>query len=446
MPWSQLHVAAETGDVAKAKALLDGGVNLEDRDDGDQTALHRAAGFGHANIVEFLLDSNGKVDDADESGSTPLHLASWRGQVDVVNLLLDRGAAINARGMYGDTALHLASSYGQKEACVALIERKADINARDNGGKTPLDWATEASQTDIATLLEANDGVSAASQSAAETVSLWQISVIIPVFWTAATRHCSSILGVQSAPMPFVCLWVSPIELTLPRARACARVRVGNDPKAPTVEANQEFLMKVLVVGDTGTGKTSFIKRYVHNTFSESYKATIGVDFALKSLQFKNVLVRLQLWDIAGQERFGAMTHVYYKEAVGAIVAFDSTRPDTFESVLKWKNDLDDKIALPDDSPIPVLLLATKCDLVSGTDSDATSGLSQTNAKLATFVTEHKFAGHAMISSKTGLGVDAAAKFLVQHIVDATASFNAVEPDPNAIQLSSKPDDKGCCA
>jgi Ras-related protein Rab-32 len=138
-------------------------------------------------------------------------------------------------------------------------------------------------------------------------------------------------------------------------------------------------------------------------------------------LQFKNVLVRLQLWDIAGQERFGAMTHVYYKEAVGAIVAFDSTRPDTFESVLKWKNDLDDKIALPDDSPIPVLLLATKCDLVSGTDSDATSGLSQTNAKLATFVTEHKFAGHAMISSKTGLGVDAAAKFLVQHIVDATA-------------------------
>ena len=84
------------------------GVSVEDRDDGDQTALHRAAGFGHANVVAFLIDANGKVDDADESGSTPLHLAAWRGQVDVLNVLIDRGAKINATGMYGDTALHLA--------------------------------------------------------------------------------------------------------------------------------------------------------------------------------------------------------------------------------------------------------------------------------------------------------------------------------------------------
>lgn len=126
------------------------------------------------------------------------------------------------------------------------------------------------------------------------------------------------------------------------------------------------------------------------------------------------MLVRLQLWDIAGQERFGAMTHVYYKEAVGAVIAFDSTRPATFESVLKWKTDIDDKIALPDDSPIPVLLLATKADLVQGMSEP-------TETQLKTFAAENNFVGHAIISSKSGVGVEDAAKLLVQSIMDATA-------------------------
>jgi len=65
--------------------------------------------------------------------------------------------------------------------------------------------------------------------------------------------------------------------------------------------------------------------------------------------------------DIAGQERFGNMTRVYYKEAVGAFVVFDVTRVNTFEAVAKWKNDIDCKVTLPpDDKPIPVVLLANK--------------------------------------------------------------------------------------
>lgn len=71
----------------------------------------------------------------------------------------------------------------------------------------------------------------------------------------------------------------------------------------------KEHLYKILVIGDLGTGKTSFIKRYVHKFFSNSYRATIGVDFALKVIPWdESTIVRLQLWDIAGQERFGNMT------------------------------------------------------------------------------------------------------------------------------------------
>mgnify|MGYP001249702443 CR=1 FL=1 len=126
----------------------------------------------------------------------------------------------------------------------------------------------------------------------------------------------------------------------------------------------KEFLFKILVIGELGTGKTSFIKRYVHQFFSDHYRATIGVDFALKVLQWdeEGTVVRLQLWDIAGQERFGNMTRVYYKEAVGAILVYDLTRRDTFAAIEKWKTDLDSKVVLPDGRNIPCVLIGNKCD------------------------------------------------------------------------------------
>lgn len=147
----------------------------------------------------------------------------------------------------------------------------------------------------------------------------------------------------------------------------------------------REYLFKLLVIGDNGTGKTSFIKRYVHQYFTDAYRATvsfasrpkisksieffslqIGVDFALKVLNWdENTLIRLQLWDISGQERFSNMTRVFYKEAVGAFVVFDVNVPRTFESVLKWKKDLDDKVCLADGLPIPALLLANKVSITN---------------------------------------------------------------------------------
>lgn len=128
----------------------------------------------------------------------------------------------------------------------------------------------------------------------------------------------------------------------------------------------REYLYKILVIGELGTGKTSFIRRYVHNFFSQNYRATIGVDFALKVLNWdQKSIIRLQLWDIAGQERFGNMTRVYYKEAAGAFIVFDVTRNATFDAVIKWKQDLDSKVQLPDGSPIPCILLANKVNGMS---------------------------------------------------------------------------------
>ncbi|KAG2208156.1 hypothetical protein INT47_010518 [Mucor saturninus] len=124
------------------------------------------------------------------------------------------------------------------------------------------------------------------------------------------------------------------------------------------------YQYKILVVGDLGTGKTSVLQRFVYNTFSTHYKSTIGVDFALKVVQQdSDVVVHLQLWDIAGQERFGSMTRVYYKDAIGAFLVYDVTRPKTLDHVVKWKQDLDAKVQVPGGyGDIPAILLANKID------------------------------------------------------------------------------------
>ncbi len=108
-------------------------------------------------------------------------------------------------------------------------------------------------------------------------------------------------------------------------------------------------LLKIIVVGDPGVGKSSFIRRYVHNEFDINSKPTLGIDFALKILEFersdgKKLEVNIQLWDIAGQERYGNMTRIYYQGARGAIVCVDLSRKDTLNLAEQWIQDIKNKV------------------------------------------------------------------------------------------------------
>lgn len=215
----------------------------------------------------------------------------------------------------------------------------------------------------------------------------------------------------------------------------------------PLSATSKEYLFKVLVIGELGTGKTSFIKRYVHQFYSSHYRATIGVDFALKVLNWtKNTIVRVQLWDIAGQERFGQMTRVYYKEAAGAIIVFDVTRHQTFESVLKWKSDLDSKISLPDGSPIPCLLLANKCD-------EAKTGRLGDESVLNKFCEDHGFIGWFFTSPKDNVNIEESMQFLIRKVIlksDSTGPESESIVTSNINQVLSLTDPKknlssSCC-
>jgi len=154
------------------------------------------------------------------------------------------------------------------------------------------------------------------------------------------------------------------------------------------------------------------MKRYVHNFFSEHYRATIGVDFALKIVKYDDdTTIRLQLWDIAGQERFGNMTRVYYKEAVGAFIVFDVTRQSTLQAAIKWKEDLDSKVQLSDGSTLPCVLLGNKCDLPK-------EGLVNNDSKMDDFCKKNDFLDWFETSAKEDVGINDAVNCLVKKVLE----------------------------
>uniref|UniRef100_A0A8C5QQK8 Ras-related protein Rab n=1 Tax=Leptobrachium leishanense TaxID=445787 RepID=A0A8C5QQK8_9ANUR len=204
----------------------------------------------------------------------------------------------------------------------------------------------------------------------------------------------------------------------------------GDSAGSPGTPERKEYLFKVLVIGELGVGKTSIIKRYVHQLFSQHYRATIGVDFALKVITWDNkTLVRLQLWDIAGQERFGNMTRVYYKEAVGAFIVFDVTRGSTLEAVMKWKSDLDSKVYLPSGGPIPTILLANKCD-------QNKENVLQSPAQMSNFCKENGFVGWYETSAKDNINIDEAALCLIENILANSKNFPVEENDTSNIKIA----------
>ena len=121
-----------------------------------------------------------------------------------------------------------------------------------------------------------------------------------------------------------------------------------------------DFLFKVVLIGDTGVGKSNLLSRFTRNEFIYDSKTTIGVEFATKNIPVDgNKVVKAQIWDTAGQERYRAITSAYYRGAVGALLVYDISRSSTFENVERWLKELRDHA----DANIVIMLVGNKSDL-----------------------------------------------------------------------------------
>ncbi|KNA23203.1 hypothetical protein SOVF_026930 [Spinacia oleracea] len=121
----------------------------------------------------------------------------------------------------------------------------------------------------------------------------------------------------------------------------------------------EEYLFKIVIIGDSAVGKSNLLSRYSRNEFNMHSKATIGVEFQTQSMEIEGKEVKAQIWDTAGQERFRAVTSAYYRGAVGALLVYDITRRTTFDSIGRWL----DELTTHSDTTAARMLVGNKKDL-----------------------------------------------------------------------------------
>ena len=164
--------------------------------------------------------------------------------------------------------------------------------------------------------------------------------------------------------------------------------------------ANYDYTFKILLLGDASVGKTSFTKRYCYNIFNPSERLTIGVDFHVKTIELNNKRIKLQLWDIGGEQRFRFLLPTYCLGANAAFLLYDVTRPNTLDNISEWLTILRLK-----GGPIPIMLVGSKLDL----------GDSQREVQRdygIQIAEKNEMASFVEISAKENLNVDDAFKVL----------------------------------
>ena len=194
-----------------------------------------------------------------------------------------------------------------------------------------------------------------------------------------------------------------------------------------------DYLFKLLLIGDSGVGKSCMLLRFADDTYTESYISTIGVDFKIRTISLDGKTIKLQIWDTAGQERFRTITSSYYRGAHGIIVVYDVTNRVSFDNVQRWLTEID-KYAREN---VNKLLVGNKADAA---ENDMT-------IRQVEFDAGEKFAKDRDIpfletSAKTGTFVDTAFLMMAHEIKNKMTSV----PGSSSTKVNdSGGDKKGCC-
>jgi len=199
-----------------------------------------------------------------------------------------------------------------------------------------------------------------------------------------------------------------------------------------------DYLFKLLLIGDSGVGKSCLLLRFADDTYTESYISTIGVDFKIRTIELNGKTIKLQIWDTAGQERFRTITSSYYRGAHGIIVVYDVTDQVSFNNVKQWLQEID-RYACEN---VNKLLVGNKSDLVTkkvvdmNTAKEFADGLGipflETSAKNATNVEQAFILMATEIKNRMQLSAQA----------PSNTKNNIIKPGST---VTVKEKDGGCC-
>lgn len=120
-----------------------------------------------------------------------------------------------------------------------------------------------------------------------------------------------------------------------------------------------DYLFKLLLIGDSGVGKTCILFRFSENNFNTTFISTIGIDFKIRTIELDGKKIKLQIWDTAGQERFRTITTAYYRGAMGIMLVYDITQEKSFENIKNWIRNIEENAS----TDVEKMLLGNKCEL-----------------------------------------------------------------------------------
>jgi Ras-related protein Rab-1A len=196
-----------------------------------------------------------------------------------------------------------------------------------------------------------------------------------------------------------------------------------------------DYLFKLLLIGDSGVGKSCLLLRFADDTYTDSYISTIGVDFKIRTVDLDTKTIKLQIWDTAGQERFRTITSSYYRGAHGIIIVYDITDKESFDNVRQWLFEID-RYA---NEQVCKLLVGNKADLK--------------NKRAVEFETAKAFADELNIpfletSAKSATNVEQAFLTMAAQIKNKMQTQPVAPPKPVVKIGDTKPvqsEGGGCC-
>ena len=191
-----------------------------------------------------------------------------------------------------------------------------------------------------------------------------------------------------------------------------------------------DYLFKLLIIGESGVGKTCLLLRFTDDSFTANHLTTIGIDFKIKIINLENKLIKLQIWDTAGQERFRTITKTYYKGAHGIILTYDVTDKNSFKNIRNWIKQIEANAQ----NNVCKVLVGNKCDRPDRVVSEGEGQNLADEFKMKFFET----------SAKTNQNVTEVFMYLTKEIL----SSNQDKVQSSGVGLKkgdNKETKKGCC-
>ena len=189
----------------------------------------------------------------------------------------------------------------------------------------------------------------------------------------------------------------------------------------PTSTKQCDYTFKILLIGESGVGKTAILERYCDNIFNESLLSTVGVDFKAKYLTIENKQIKVQLWDTAGQEKFRNITSSYYRGTHGCLIVYDVMETLTFDKIGYWLNELKNEKQQPE-----IIILGNKIDMGEKRVTDE---------MVNSFITENGGMNSAYCSAKTGENVEQVFQQLIENIYNNKDIMSRMKTTSTNLQM-----------